>query len=198
MPLSKRYVAVGDSSEVGIGLKISRSARKITKSPRVSTSDPENKDLLIRLEAQVVAAFDSTTPATIHPQRINIPPDRREGEFMLVVRNVSEAPIQPHIVWEEPGVLDLEFPPGFIEPGEEKVVTVKIDDDFDKLAHKTSFTMEMSDPEHTRFTIPVEIGTSGQVTTRPTSPPSKSPRANDADKQVIRPTADNKGKSGGK
>jgi hypothetical protein len=196
MPLSKRYVAVGDSTEVGIGLRVGRSARKITKTPRVSTSDPSNQDLRIRLEAQVVAGFDSTTPATIHPQRIHIPPDKREAEYMLVIRNVSDGNIEPRIVSEQPGVLDIILPEGPMAPGEEKAIYVRVDEDFDKLAHKTSFTMDMSDAALTRYTIPVEIGTAGQVTRNRTRPP-KAPATAKADNEVIRPTG-TKSKTGGK
>jgi hypothetical protein len=197
MPLSKRYVAVGDSTEVGIGLNIGRSARKISKSPRVSTSDPGQGDLTIKLEADVVAGFDSTTPATIHPQRIDIPPDKRDAEYMLVIKNVSDGVIEPRIVSEQPGVLDIILPEGPMGPGEEKAIYVKIDKDFDKLAHKTSFTMDMSDAALTRYTIPVEIGTSGGQVTRSRAPQTKQPATAKADNEVIRPTT-TKTKTGGK
>lgn len=196
MPLSKRYVAVGDSTEVSIGLKVGRSARKLSKSPRVSTSDPDQGDLTIRLEAQVVASFDSTTPATIHPQRIHIPPDKREAEFMLVIKNVSDGIIEPRIVSEQPGVLNINLPEGPIGPGEERAIYITVDEDFDKLAYKTSFTMDMSDAALTRYTIPVEIGTSGQVT-RSRKAQSKPPATAKADNEVIRPTV-TKTKTGGK
>lgn len=104
-------------------------------------------------------AFDSTTPVTIIPPRINIPPDQRDAEFMFVMRNVTDEPVTPTLIADQPGVLDIRLPEGELAPGEEKSMHLRIDEGFDKLAHKTSFTLQMSDENHTRFTIPVEIGT---------------------------------------
>jgi hypothetical protein len=202
MPLSKRYVAVGDSAEVGIGLRVGRSKRKLNKSPRITTSDPEKKNISFKLQAQTVESFDSTSPATIHPQIVHIPPDKREAEFMLVIRNVTDEAMEPRIVSQQPGVLDITLPEGAIGPGEESAIHLTVAEEFDKLAHKTSFTMQMSDDEESRYTIPVEIGTAGQITTRSRPVASragtKPPATSKSEKQVIRPTGGKQDKSGGK
>jgi hypothetical protein len=198
MPLSKRYVAVGDSTEVGIGLRISSRPRAVKRSPRVKTSDPNNSDIVIRLEAQVVESFDSTAPITIHPQRIYIPRENRDGEYWLIVRNVSDESIEPRIISQQPGALKIELPEDGIAPGEEEKIVVRVDEDFTKVTHKTSFTMEMSDDDKTRFTVPVELGTTGQLASRPKAKSPKPSTASRSDKQIIRPTASNKDKGGGK
>jgi hypothetical protein len=200
MPLSKRYVAVGDSAEVGIGLRLGSRARKTTKIPRVSTSDPGKRDIALRLEADVVENFDSTTPLRIHPQRIHIPPDNREGEYVLLVENVTEEAVVPSIVSQQPGVLEIKLPEDGIEPGEKETIGIRVAHGFEQLTHKTSFTMVMSDENKTRYTIPVEIGTHGQVASRRKGPPTRPTVAGSSDKQeqVIRPTGSSKDKGGGK
>lgn len=159
------------------------------------TSDPAKSEFRIKLMANVVEAFDSTTPVTIIPPRVNIPPDKRDGEFMFVMRNVTDEPVTLQLIAEQPGVLDIRLPEGELAPGEEKSMLVRVDEGFEKLAHKTSFTLEMSDENKTRFTVPVEIGTAGRpVTNRgshkgtTTSSKATSTSADLTSDQVIRPT----------
>ena len=200
MPLSKRYVAVGDSAEVGIGLRVSGRPSTMRKSPSILTSDPENGTISIRLEAEVVASFDSTRPAAIFPQRIFFAQENRDSENWLAVRNVSDKHLDLRIVSQQPGILDIELPKNGIAPGENEMIAVRVARGFETITHKTSFTIEMSDPATTRYSIPVEIGTAGgQVVqgARPSVPRQPPAVSAPADKQVIRPTTAGNSKGGG-
>ncbi len=200
MPLSKRYVAVGDSAEVGIGLRVSGKPRTLRKAPSVLTSDPENSTITIRLEAEIVSGFDSTTPVTIFPQRIFFAREDRDSEHWLAVRNVSDEPVTFQIISQQPGVLDIELPEGGVAPGEEEMIAVRVARDFETATHKTSFTLETSDAMTTRFTIPVEIGTAGRQIVQGAKPsaPKQPAAAAPSSRQVIRPTAGHDDKSGSK
>ncbi len=143
---------------IGISLKVGRAVRHVSKSPRVTTSDPEKKQTRLKLSVDAVAAFDSTMPVTIAPERVSIPPEKKTDQFRLAVKNVSSEPVTPRPVFIPDDIVDVKLPRK-IAPGEEGTILVKLKDDYEWKNYKTSLTIVMSDENLTRYTIPVEIGT---------------------------------------
>ncbi len=153
------------------------------------TSDPENKQTSLKLSVDAVAAFDTTMPLTIIPERIGIPPERKTDWFRLAVKNISNQSLSPEAIFVPDDIVDIEFP-GTIEPGEEAAILLKVRDEFKWKNHKTSFTFAMSDENSTRFTIPIEIGTFIKSKAKPPKKPTSasSTPAEQEGKKPIRPT----------
>jgi hypothetical protein len=155
----------------------------------VTTSDPENKQTSLKLSVDAVAAFDTTMPLTIIPERVGIPPEKKTDWFRLAVKNVSNKPVSQEVIFVPDDIVDVEFP-GTIEPGEEAVILLKVRDEFEWKNHKTSFTFATSDENSTRFTIPIEIGSYVKTKPKPQRKPTSvsSTPAKQEDNRPIRPT----------
>ncbi len=128
------------------------------KTPRVYTSDPAHEEIRIRLYAQGVDNFDSVGPAMISPARVEIPDERRGQDHRMSISNMSHSPLVPNLVSDHPGVIEVDIPSGPINAGENKIILVRASDELKAGRIKTSFTLEFNDPENTRYTIPVIIG----------------------------------------
>jgi len=163
----------------------------VTKGPRIYTSDPNNKEMLVTLTAEGVASFDSTTPAAIFPSRVTIPLEKRGEPFRLVIKNVSHQPINPAIVFAPTDIVDVQMPDGVIAAGDERDIFVTLRDDFDQLSKKISFTLSMMDYQDTRYTIPIEIGNISAKASHANTPPASSKSAS-TDKTPLRPTGSDK------
>ncbi len=107
---------------------------------------------------------------------IRVTEEKREATFLLLVDNIATYGIAPKIVSDDPEVFDIELPSGSIEPGKRGEIRVALAHDFELSAKKTSFTIEFDDARHTRYTIPVEIG-------------SEPPRAGGSHSSVTRNTS---------
>jgi len=147
--------------------------------------------MLITLTAQGVTSFDSTTPAAISPSRVKIPLEKRSEPFKLVIRNVSNKPINPAIVFAPTDIVDVQMPDGMIAAGDERDILVTLRDDFDQLSKKISFTLSMMDYQDTRYTIPIEIGNISAKRSHAKTPPAPSKSASAA-KTPLRPTGSDK------
>lgn len=128
------------------------------KGPRIYTSDPAKKEILLTLTAQGVASLDSTKPAAFFPSKVEIPLQDKGKTHKLMIKNTSDQPINPAIVFAPRDVVNVEMPSGEIAPGAEEPILVTLHNDFDRATLKTSLTLTMADPDDTRFTIPIEIG----------------------------------------
>jgi len=140
---------------------------------------------VLTLTAEGVASFDSTKPAAFFPSKVAIPLADKGQPERLMIKNTSDQPINPAIVYVPRDVVDVQMPTGSIAPGEEKPIMVTLHNDFDRATLKTSMTLAMSDPDDTRFTIPIEIGDVSPKAQTP-NPPSASHAA--PQKTPLRPT----------
>jgi hypothetical protein len=176
-------------------LRIGRSARKLSKSPRVYTSDPESKETRLTLTVQAVANFDSTAPLAISMDKVVIPPDQRADRFNLKVKNISDQSVSPEMLFSPNDIVDIQLPAS-IGPGEDGNISLAIADGFEWKNTRTSFTFEAGDGA--RYTIPVEVGkfsTPKPVTQKSPSAAASKPgpgsisSQSSGDKQPIRPTS---------
>lgn len=151
--------------------------------------------MVVRLTAEGVESFDSTKPAAIFPSRVKISLDERNEPFRLVIKNVSDKPINPALIYAPTEDVSVEVPEGEISPGDERAIFVTLNDAFDQASKKTSFTLSMMDYQDTRYTVPIEIGDVSPKRNKATNPPKPSTTPS-ASKTPLRPTGSgNKGGS---
>ncbi len=102
---------------------------------------------------------ENPPPLTIEPKAVlldSVRPDDPEDdwEFKLIFTNTGEETVKPTMVYKPHELFEIDLPDK-VEPGEEEFVEMKFDERIlDELFTK-SFTIELDDSAHTRYTIPV-------------------------------------------
>ncbi len=128
----------------------------MTKRPKIQTSEGP-PDKFVSINCQVEARPDSTYPIIVEPYKLDMTQlgDKVRDEMTFSIKNVSDQKLNLSVVSESPGFFTVKLPSS-IDPGkaaEAKLMLGKevLSKDFEK-----SFTIELSDSSHTRFTVPVK------------------------------------------
>lgn len=155
-PLERDKIAVGDSTNVEIIFSTGSYQGAVTKNPKVVTNEGP-PDKFLRIRTTVVTRPDSTYPLVIKPYKVDMSQfgekTRAESKFTLV--NKSDKALTPQMVatfndWFEV-TLPKSIPAGGSADGTIVIKSAVLDKAFDK-----SFTIELNDDSHSRFTIPVK------------------------------------------
>jgi hypothetical protein len=148
-------VAVGDSAEVELVFTATANvASNVSKSATVTCNDNDRGSFQLSLRGKTILSPDSTTPLTLSALNMTWEQDTKTKEGKLVVKNVSKNPVKIHAVSQPLAYLKVTIPDSEIKPGKEKEIKVKILPDVKELEFKKSFTFEVNDSAHTRYTIP--------------------------------------------
>jgi hypothetical protein len=130
--------------------------RIITKRPRIETNEgPPHKNVTIT--ADVVARPDSTYPIVIKPYKLDISQfgQKVRDEMKFTIDNVSDQNLEITLVAAPTELATIELPKE-VEAGKSasgllKLTKKGIDEDFEK-----SFTIQLNDEKHSRFTVPIK------------------------------------------
>lgn len=148
-------VAVGDSAEVELIFTATKGvASNVAKSATVTCNDNDRGSFQLSLRGKTFVKPDSLTPLTLSAATLNWEQDTKAKEQKLIVKNVSKNPVKMHIVSQPYGYLKITLPDQEIKPGKDKEIKVKIQPGIKDLEFKKSFTIELDDSLHTRYTIP--------------------------------------------
>jgi hypothetical protein len=155
-PLERDIVASGDSTRVEIIFATGSYQGAVSKSPRVKTNEGD-PDKFLRIRTTVVTRPDSTYPLVIKPYKLDMSQfgekSRAETKFSLM--NLTQAPLTPVVVSASDEYFHVTLPKSIPAGGSaEGTVTIKpgvMEKPFDK-----SFTIELNDDSHSRYTIPVK------------------------------------------
>lgn len=149
-------VAVGDSAEVEL-IFTSNKGQKGTfeKKATVTCNDNDRGNFPLTLKAKGYEFPDSLTPMTIAATRLAYDSLTRSKELKLKVKNVSKNKVKLSLVSFPYGYLKVDIPDSDIKPGKDKDIKVKIDPMMTEMNFKKSFTFEVNDSVHTRYTVPV-------------------------------------------
>lgn len=148
-------VAVGDSAEVELVFTATKGvASNVAKSATVTCNDNDRGSFQLSLKGKTYLSPDSTTPLTLSALTMNWDQDTKGKEVKLVVKNISKSAVRINLVSQPYGYLKMSFPDSEIKPGKEKEIKVKIQPTVKDLEFKKSFTFEVNDSLHTRYTVP--------------------------------------------
>ena len=154
-PIAKNDLAVGESTELEIIFDTKQYTKQIVKAPRIMTNESPDPTQLT-FNAYVVTSFDSLYPLTISPSRIvpDSPSDNRTS-FDFVIQNVSDQPLTIKMIDAPKEFFSIELPSTIAANSSVKGnLTFKHEAAIDKQLEK-SFTIEVNDEKHSRFTVPV-------------------------------------------
>lgn len=153
--MSKKELAVGDSTALEIIYSTGKNVGKATKRPTITTNEgPPSRNVTISCDA--VRSPDSTYPIVIKPYRLFVSKaDTIEiDEAKFTIQNVSDQPLEFKIASEPYGYFQLTLPK-VLKPGETAECKLKVNHDYLAEPFEKSVTLELTDASKTRFTIPV-------------------------------------------
>lgn len=132
----------------------------MAKNATVTCNDSDRASFQLRLNVKIYNKDfpDSLSAVSLSASNLSWNAEDRAKEQKLVVKNVSAAPIRMKVVSQPNGFAEISVPQDEIKPGKTKEIKVKIDKQFDAKEFQKSFTVELNDPDNTRFTVPVTYG----------------------------------------
>ncbi len=159
-PIKKEVVAPGDSTAVELIFTSIESYRGVVqKTATVTCNDDARGTFSLRFKATINTHPDSAKPAQLTPWNIDITSATRAKEFDVLVKNVSQEPLQLALVSYPFEFINVTLPSGSINPGSTGTIKVKVapgckDNEFEKSFTFTTGTASDSP----RYTVPVVLG----------------------------------------
>ncbi len=158
-PLTKRLLAPGESTDLEITFTAGNRRGKFAKFPMLYTSDPQVYETRLKIKGNLIYEDDPEFEHLVQltPSSLAAAMGRMEDFYTVDVTNLSDEKLNLKLISYPDECLSIELPKGNIDPGETKPIKVKLKnlDDFKTYGFEKSFTIEFSDSENTRYTIPV-------------------------------------------
>ena len=126
------------------------------KSPLIQTnSGPPDKK--VRIEATIIERPDSTYPVIISPYKLDLSQvtEKVIDKIEFSIKNVSDTKLDLAVVSFAYDFFELELPKS-IEPGKTEKGRLKLLDSAIEQSFEKSFTIDLSDVNKSRFTVPVK------------------------------------------
>jgi hypothetical protein len=163
-PLKTYVLPPGDSTYLEITFSTRQYKGEMSRLIHIIyASDSSIKSLEIK--ANVQKRMDLIEPAVIDPYKIDISQfgDKIRDKARFSIKNKSDRDFRLTLIYYPKGYFDINLPED-VEAGKKAEGEVKIKKDADFEKFNKSFTIELNDEAHTRYTIPVsrvirELGT---------------------------------------
>ena len=165
--MSKKELAVGDSTDLEIIFSTGTNVGKVSKRPAITTNEgPPGGH--VGISTEVVRQPDSTYPIIINPYRLYVSKaDTIEiDEAKFTIRNVSDQELGVKVIDAPYGYFRLDIHKS-IKAGAAVDCKLKVNPEFLKDSFEKSVTIELADAAKTRFTIPVVRRLIGSQATQP-------------------------------
>ena len=118
----------------------------------------------MRIKANVLVVPDSSYPIVITPYKLEFVEvdDKLPIKAEFKIKNVSPQPLVPHLVSSPEDQVSVVLPK-IIKPGKSATGSVTLKTDYISISFDRSITIELSDSNHTRFTIPIRVALAPKV-----------------------------------
>jgi hypothetical protein len=164
-PLKKDVIAAGDSTSVELIFTSSKGGRgAISKSATVTCNDNDRANFQLTFKGKTYDSPDSLQPLTLSDATVRIDAKEKGKEAKLVVKNVSKTNVMIHLVSQPSDFLKINVPDSEIKPGKEKEIKIRINSLTNDEEFKKSFTFAVNDSAGTRYTVPVLLTKSVDIT----------------------------------
>ena len=167
--MSKKELAVGDSTLLEIIFSTKTYKNRITKRPKIQTNEGP-PDKRVQIIADVVSRPDSTYPLVMKPYKLDLSQfgEKLRDKIEFTITNVSDENINISMIAFAKEYFDVNLPSS-IEAGKSAKCSLKLKESVIKENFEKSFTIETSDSKNSRFTMPVKrkLRTSTQANTKP-------------------------------
>lgn len=157
--LRQHDLAAGDSTDVELIFATGRYVSTVQKSATVVANSPGMTPALT-FTATPVANPDSIpavrlSPAILDLDSIPAGAQKKPGQYVLTVKNRTSAPVSLSLVSAPSSLMTVDVPDDPIKPDKDETILVKLSKAAADSAFTKSFTVELSDAAHTRFTVPI-------------------------------------------
>lgn len=159
-PFEPTTLAPGESTHVELIFSTGHYSSHVTKNARILTDKSGNVPGLI-FHADVRPHMDSLDIFSVQPYAINLDTndkadDKYDLEYQLALKNLSDQDLTFSLADAPSGLVTLDFPEGkAVHPGELTKITARFDKGVASEVFTKSFTIEASDKDHTRLTVPI-------------------------------------------
>lgn len=173
-PLKKDVVAVGDSANVELVFTSTRGSNgKVSKSATVTCNDNDRSNFQLTFKGKTYNYPDSLQPLILSDATIKMDTKSKSKEAKLVVKNVSKTNVRMNLISLPSDYLKIDIPDSEIKPGKEKEIKIRVNPLVKDEEFKKSFTFAVNDSAGTRYTVPVLLTKSADVTQALPSPDKK-------------------------
>lgn len=147
---------VGDSAKLEIIFDTRTYKSKVSKRPKIQTNEGP-PDKRVTISATITPRPDSTYPIRISPYKVDLSQfsDKVIDNAEFTITNVSEEALDISMIAIANDFFSVKLPDQ-IKPGETISGKIKIDDDYLAKSFNKSFTIELSDQQKSRFTVPIK------------------------------------------
>jgi len=157
-PLSKSDIGPGDSSEVDVFFDSKKFAGKVTKKISILSNDPKDPytDILFSATVDRAHPFISPKPNVIEGDK----PDggKAASRHIVQLTNTGTDPLEIKIISHSAPYLEARLSREKVEAGRSVDLIVRIKEPYDLVNDPWySVTLETSDPQKYRLTIPVRV-----------------------------------------
>lgn len=154
--MEKTDVAVGDSTRLEIIFDTRTYKHAVNKSPKIETNEG-GPDKVVRISTSVVERPDSTYPVINTPYKLDLSQftEKKVTQKKLEIANVSDEDLEITLVSSAKDYFDVTLPKS-VGAGQTVEAGIELHDDVLEKTFEKSFTFELSDAKHSRFTVPVK------------------------------------------
>ena len=153
-------MAAGDSTTLEIIFDSGRIKRGVRKSTRIISNDPADSIVWVKIAADVRPKPDSNFLVQISPNILdfNTIGLSENAEMEVVIRNITTTDLGIKIVDMPYEFVEGELSSKVAKPSEEVKLTVKLKREAENTRLTKSITLQLSDQDSSRFTVPVTNG----------------------------------------
>lgn len=155
-PLDKEALAVGDSARLEIIFGSGQYQGHVAKRPKIETNVGA-PDQFVEFTCNVIMKPDSTYPVIIKPYKLDLSQfgEKVRDKMTFRINNVSDQPLDLTLIAAPSDYVSITLPKS-IPAGASADATITlakaaVDKEFEK-----SFTFEVSNDNHDRFTVPIK------------------------------------------
>lgn len=155
-PLQKSELAAGDSTALEV-IFSTKTFRGPHSKWTVITSNAESSPQQVTFSANIVTNPDETYPIKISPYKFDISQfgEKERTELEFNIANVSEDDLQIRLIDINTKMFRVKLPDK-IKAGQSEKGTIEISDQYVDEEFEKSLTIELSDNNKSRFTIPIK------------------------------------------
>ena len=160
-PFKAQSLAPGESTQVELIFSSGHYGSHVTKNAHILSNESGNvPDLIFHADVRPIPMMDSLDVFTVKPCLVDLDnskdPEEHKLEYNLALKNRSDQDLSFRVVDRPKGLVELDFPEGkTLHPGETAQFTARFDKAIASEVFTKSFTIEASDKDHTRLTVPI-------------------------------------------
>ena len=154
-PLDKNVLNPGDSTYLEIVFSTRQYRGESSRSIQISSNaTPPTKEL--KIKANVQTQMDLTEPIVINPYKVDISKfgEKMRDKSKFSIENKSDNDIELTMVYYPEEYFDIDLPK-VVKAGKTAEGKVQIKNEYQSEEFNKSFTFELNDDNHSRFTVPV-------------------------------------------